>query len=89
MDVVYQPLIEIDTHTSLYDQCRVRPAVLWSNIYHFSLQDFKITSQELNINFTVGPPSLSPPVRDDDSQPGAQSAAGGASRGQEGEEGEQ
>ena len=26
VDVVYQPLIEVDTHTSLYAQCRVRPA---------------------------------------------------------------
>ena len=32
VDVVYEPLIEVDTHTSLYDQCRVRPLEieLWS-----------------------------------------------------------
>ena len=70
VDVVYQPLIEVDTHTSLYDQCRVSPAVVVKqHIYHFSLQDFKITSQELNINFTVDRSSQFPPVKDDGSQP--------------------
>ena len=80
VDVVYQPLIEVDTHTSLYAQCRVRPAgAVEQHINHFILQDFKMTSQELNINFTLDDSSQFPPVKDEGSQawPGAPAGPAG------------
>ena len=66
VDVVYQPLIDLHTHTSLYAQCKVQGARSLSVCSPASCQDFKITSQELNINFTVDQSTQFPSVDDTD-----------------------